>query len=122
MTERMKQPALYDASAKHLDVHLGVLNTIILVSSSWLVALAIAALEEGRRKKAKQRLLAGLLVGSLFALFKIAEYTTKVRAGLTPTTNDFFTFYFILTGVHYLADVHARKVNVMTCPPLVPSI
>jgi nitric oxide reductase NorE protein len=102
MSERMKEPSLYDDSARQLDIRLGVINTLILISSSWLVALAITALEHGKDKRAERFLLSGLAVGSLFALFKIAEYHAKVSAGITPTTNSFYSFYFILTGVHFL--------------------
>jgi nitric oxide reductase NorE protein len=102
MSERMNEPSLYDDSARQLDVRLGVINTLILISSSWLVALAITALEQGKDKRAERFLLSGLAVGGLFALFKIAEYHAKVSAGITPTTNGFYSFYFILTGVHFL--------------------
>ncbi len=102
MTERMKAPLLYDSSALHLDIRLGVVNTLILISSSWLVALAIAAVEQGRLERAGRFLASGLAVATLFALFKIAEYHAKLSAGITPTTNGFYSFYFILTGVHFL--------------------
>lgn len=102
MTERMKEPLLYDESARHLDIPLGVVNTLILISSSWLVALAITALEQGKRERAGRLLLFGLGVASLFAVFKIIEYQDKVAGGITPVTNSFYSFYFILTGVHFL--------------------
>jgi nitric oxide reductase NorE protein len=102
MMERMKDVALFDESARHLDIRLGVVNTVILVSSSWLVALAVAAMEQGQLVRARRLLLAGLGVASLFAVLKIAEYHAKIIAGIAPTTNGFFSFYFILTGVHFL--------------------
>ncbi len=102
MTERMKEPDLYDASARHLDIRLGVVNTLILITSSWLVALAMAAIEKGKNERAVRLLFSGLVVACFFALFKIAEYHAKVAAGILPTTNGFFSFYFILTGVHFL--------------------
>jgi nitric oxide reductase NorE protein len=98
----MKEPLLYDQSARHLDIWLGAINTLILISSSWLVALAITAIEQGKPARAERFLLSGLAVGSLFAIFKIAEYQAKVADGITPTTNSFYSFYFILTGVHFL--------------------
>lgn len=102
MTERLKSPALFDQSARLLDLRLGLANTLVLISSSWLVALAISAAEEGRVRKAKLLLIGGLVVGSCFAVLKITEYAHKFAIGITPMTNDFFTFYFILTGVHFL--------------------
>ena len=102
MTERTKAPALYDASARQLDAALGLANTLILITSSWLVALACGAADSGRSRRAAALILGGLGVGSCFAVLKIAEYHHKITAGITPATNDFFMFYFILTGVHFL--------------------
>lgn len=98
----MKSPALFDRSARLLDLRSGLANTLILISSSWLVALAISAADDGRIRRAKLLLTGGLAVGSCFAVLKITEYVHKFAAGITPMTNDFFTFYFILTGVHFL--------------------
>ena len=102
MSERLKQPALFDASARLLDIPLGLANTLILISSSWLVALAITAADAGRFQSAKRLLVGGLAVGGGFAILKIAEYHAKLTAGITPTSNGFFTLYFILTGIHFL--------------------
>ena len=102
MSERLKQPALFDASARLLDIPLGLANTLILISSSWLVALAITAADAGRFQSAKRLLVGGLAVGGGFAILKIAEYHAKLAAGITPTSNGFFTLYFILTGIHFL--------------------
>ena len=102
MSERLKQPALFDASARLLDIPLGLANTLILISSSWLVALAITAADAGRLQSAKRLLVGGLAVGGGFAILKMAEYHAKLAAGITPTSNGFFTLYFILTGIHFL--------------------
>ena len=32
----------------------------------------------------------------------MVEYGTKVAQGITPVTNDFFMFFFVLTFVHLL--------------------
>ncbi len=102
MAERLKDPTLFDASARKLDVRLGLANTVILISSGLLVALAATAAERGDDRRARHLLIGGLAVGACFAVIKIAEYAEKIGDGITPTTNGFFTFYFILTGVHFL--------------------
>ncbi len=102
MSERMNNPVLFDKSARLLDLRLGLTNTLILISSSWLVAMALSAADAGRVRKAKLLMMGGLAVGSCFAVLKMTEYAHKFAAGITPTTNDFFSFYFILTGVHFL--------------------
>jgi nitric oxide reductase NorE protein len=47
MVERGQQPVLFARSAGLLDIRLGLLNTVILISSGWLVALAVAAARAG---------------------------------------------------------------------------
>ena len=32
----------------------------------------------------------------------MVEYSAKLDAGLSLTTNEFFTFYFVLTGLHMI--------------------
>ena len=102
MTERLKQPALFDESSRHLDVRIGLGNTLILITSSWLVALAAQATRRGRFDRARRLLPLGLAVGCGFALLKGFEYGAKIKAGITPLTDPFFMFYFVLTGVHFV--------------------
>jgi nitric oxide reductase NorE protein len=102
MTERLKQPALFDESSQHLDVRIGLANTLILITSSWLVALAAQATKHGQLDKARRLLPAALIVSCGFAVLKSLEYGIKINAGITPLTNPFFMFYFVLTGIHFL--------------------
>lgn len=37
-----------------------------------------------------------------FSLVKVFEYSEKIAAGLVPVTNDFYMFYYILTGLHFV--------------------
>jgi nitric oxide reductase NorE protein len=45
---------------------------------------------------------ASLLFGAVFVVNKIIEYGGKFDAGITPITNGFYTFYFLITGLHFL--------------------
>jgi nitric oxide reductase NorE protein len=38
----------------------------------------------------------------LFVASKMFEWSAKVRDGFTFSTNDFFSFYYFLTGIHVL--------------------
>lgn len=44
----------------------------------------------------------GFAVGACFVAVKMLEYHEKLSAGVTPATNEFFTYYFVLTGFHLL--------------------
>lgn len=102
MTERVPQARLFDDSSRLLDVRLGLCNTLILITSSWLVALAAQATHRQQAQRARRLLPAALAVASGFAVLKGFEYGAKISHGITPLTNPFFMFYFVLTGVHFL--------------------
>lgn len=102
MSERLQDPALYDASAHQLDVRLGLANTLILITSSYLVALSAAAARRGDLPRLRRLLLGGIGVGAAFAIIKLTEYAAKIAGGITPQTNAFFGYYFGLTGLHFL--------------------
>lgn len=102
VVERYKAVALFEISRQKLDPVLGVLNTLILLSSSWLVALAVHSARSGRRDAVQRYLTLGMLVGAGFAVSKIFEYWQKISHGITLLSNDFFMFYFALTGLHFL--------------------
>ena len=100
MAERMAQPALFDASAQQLDARLGFLNACILITSSWLVAWATRVGVAGQIALARRLLGAALGVGACFGVVKVLEYAHKIGEGITIAANDFFIFYFALTGIH----------------------
>ena len=102
MHERGRQVALFNAGAVKLDAGLGLLNTLFLITSGWLVALALSAARAGDRVVLRRRLLLALIVGSGFAVTKAIEYHHKIAQGITLVSNDFFMFYFALTGIHFL--------------------
>lgn len=108
MAERLGQAALFDASAQQLDARLGFLNACILITSSWLVAWAAQVGMAGRIAQAQTLLRWAIGVGAGFGVVKIWEYADKIGDGINVATNDFFIFYFALTGlhlVHYLGGM-----------------
>jgi len=102
MWERVSQAALFDASADRLDVRFGLANTLILITSSYLIALAVAAVRRSDLDDVRRKLGLGIAVGAAFAVLKLAEYSLKIAGGITPQTNAFFGYYFGLTGVHFV--------------------
>ena len=102
MTERSKNVALFNLSRQALDINAGGINTLILLTSSWLVVLAVQAAKSDQLKRIPWLLGASVLCGAAFAVLKIIEYAAKIRHGISMLTNDFYMFYFIFTGIHLL--------------------
>jgi nitric oxide reductase NorE protein len=100
MQDRLKNPALFEASRHTLNMNLGGIDTLILLTSSWSVALAIQALKRDLTERVPRYLLGGVLTGLMFVVSKSIEYFQKFAHGLTPGTNPFYMWYFTLTGIH----------------------
>lgn len=102
MSERRSHVDLYTASQLQLDELFGFANTLILLTSSWMVVEAVNASRRGSAARVERHLAVALLLGSAFAVSKALEYMLKFRAGINPATNSFFSFYFFITIVHFL--------------------
>ena len=102
VSARHADPVLFETSRQALNRTLGGLDTLILLTSSWQVALGIKALRHDELDRAPRFLLGGWLLGLAFMVSKSVEYGEKLVSGITPGTNLFYSWYFILTGVHLL--------------------
>jgi nitric oxide reductase NorE protein len=102
MVERSKAPVVFDAARKTLHLDIGLLNTLVLLTSSLLVVAAVGGIRTGARSIAARALLAAIGCGVLFVALKVSEYALLAGAGHTPGDNRFYLYYFILTGLHLL--------------------
>src|ERR1700736_5122101 len=100
MVGRHHNPALFEASRHALNPNFGGVNTLILLTSSWFAALALDAVRKSRFGLAQRFLGGAFLCGLAFMVSKAIEYTEKLNAGISLLTNDFFMYYFTLTGIH----------------------
>jgi nitric oxide reductase NorE protein len=99
---RSQQVELYQASQATLNQSYGVLNTLLLLTGSWFVALAVESARNRSPLRAARLLALAIGSGTAFVVVKYGEYGEKFRAGIGPGTNDFFMYYFVLTGIHLL--------------------
>lgn len=102
MGERIRHVYLYAASQLRLDELVGFANTLILLTSSWMFVEAVQATRHRDGARVRRYLGLAWLLGLAFCLSKVAEYSLKIQAGITPATNSFFSFYFFITLVHFL--------------------
>ncbi len=102
MAERLGNAVLFDQSAQRLNAELGFLNACILITSSWLVAWANVVGRKGELAQARRLLLWAMAIAACFGAVKTWEYVEKFSAGISVATNEFFTFYFALTGIHFV--------------------
>ncbi|WP_068071546.1 cytochrome c oxidase subunit 3 [Novosphingobium lentum] len=102
LSERARLPALFARSQAQLLPLAGLAGTLMLLTSSWCMAEAVHAVRARQMDRARMRLNLAALFGLAFVANKLWEYCGKLSHGLTPVTNGFFTFYFLITGLHFL--------------------
>ena len=107
-------PAAFAASSHELIVWAGTLNTVVLITSSLTMALAVHAAETGNRRALILLLLATMALGCVFLGVKAYEYRTEYLEHHVPglgfefektyflQAQIFFSLYFVMTGLHAL--------------------
>lgn len=96
----------------HLDKLMGGANTVILLTSSLTMALAIGALERGKKNQSLILLATTLLFAFGFLGIKSVEWSDKYHHGIWPNSETlagfpqgeqiFYGLYFTMTGLHAL--------------------
>jgi nitric oxide reductase NorE protein len=91
---------LFLAGQAQLNLDIGAVNTVVLLTSSLFVALGVAAARGGNRVDALRRFWIALAFGAAFPLLKMFEWIPEISKGLTPGKNLFFMCYYVMTGMH----------------------
>jgi nitric oxide reductase NorE protein len=102
MVRRMQSPELFLSSQAQLDLRVGVLNTLVLLVSSWSMARCVQAAREGAYRSALDNAFVTALFGLAFLGSKVVEWIHEIGKGYTFSTNEFFSFYYFLTAIHFL--------------------
>src|SRR3954447_10692956 len=106
----------FHEASRLLSLALGTTNTIILISSSFTVALGYHAIKEGKTKACFRYLAFTILCAAAFPVIKFFEYKHKFQVGelpgrhftaghdfsdlARPGANLYYAVYFLATGLH----------------------
>lgn len=112
LSYRLKYPAEFHQASAALDLTLGTVNTVILLSSSLTIALSIAATKKGSRNLSALLLGATIILGAVFLVNKYVEWGAKISHGIYPNSPGlaaiskgeavFYGLYYFMTGLHGL--------------------
>lgn len=91
----------FNASQTMLNSTLGMINTIVLLTSGLFMAASMVELKKGGNKTTTY-LATTIAFGILFMILKAFEYNEKIDLGIGFTTNSFWMFYWLLTGFHLI--------------------
>ena len=118
---RSWHPEVFVLSSELLNPWLGGFNTIVLLASSFTVALGIHYAQVNNKKGLVINLVLTFLFALTFLVVKYFEYTAKFEHGIfpgaafdphgvshgvdyamynVPYARQFFSIYFVMTGIH----------------------
>jgi cytochrome c oxidase subunit III len=117
---RAKYPLEFHQAGEELNVTLGVINTVVLLTSSLTVVLSIVAIQRNEKTRSMALLTATLGLGTVFLVIKSFEWAAKFHHGLYPNAPHlatlplgeqiFFGLYFTMTGLHGLHVIAGMSV------------
>jgi cytochrome c oxidase subunit III len=112
MIYRFMYHADFMTASHELNVLIGTINTIVLLTSSMTVAMSITAMQKGDIRLSRRLILLTILAALIFLVNKYFEWSAKFEHGLFPGMEHygtlpngerlFFFLYFFMTGLHAL--------------------
>jgi len=112
---RMFYPDMVLGAHEHLSKTAGGINTIVLLTSSYTMALAVRAAQTSNTAAIKRFIVMTMMCGGIFMVVKYFEYAAKFEHGMLPgrfysahlhgyeiegLPHIFFAVYFMMTGLH----------------------
>ncbi|HEY6121040.1 MAG TPA: cytochrome c oxidase subunit 3 family protein [Pyrinomonadaceae bacterium] len=107
---RWKYPLEFASASNHLDLPLGTVNTIVLILSSFTMALGVYSAQIGKRRNLVLCLLLTIVLGLTFLGIKAVEYRQKYVDHLIPG-HLIPSRPFDAAGVHLLPGADRTKVE-----------
>jgi cytochrome c oxidase subunit 3 len=105
-----RYPREFTSGGGELNVVFGALNTVILITSSLLAAMAVTAIQKDERQRTVWFLGGTLLCAASFLVIKYFEWSAKFSHDIYPGSprivagpqgeSVFFSLYFLTTGLH----------------------
>jgi cytochrome c oxidase subunit 3 len=105
-------PDAFAAASRELDLTLGTINTLVLITSSFTAAMAVHYAKEAKNKQVVVMFVLTILMACGFLVIKYFEYSHKFHVGQLPGpyyryegiqlpgVSLYFTVYFLSTGLH----------------------
>lgn len=82
----------------------GAINTVIMVTSSFLIARSVCAMRADNKRAAMRWLLAAMIIALGYPVVKLLEVDWNLARGIDGSAGIFYTVYYYLTFNHM---VHA---------------
>jgi len=107
-----KFPDQFSVGSHRLNIYFGTINTLVLLTSSLTIAMAVTAIQRGRIKLTLGLCAATVGMGIVFLINKYFEWSAEIEHGIYPGSHHlaeqgsgvaaFFNLYFFTLGLHGL--------------------
>jgi nitric oxide reductase NorE protein len=102
MYSRARNPDSSAHDHESMNVALGTTNTVLLLTSSLFVALGVQKMMFGTPERATRLFGGALACGLGFVAVKAVEWISLFIEHRTVGTSEYFSYYFVFTGIHLL--------------------
>ncbi|MFA6542587.1 MAG: cytochrome c oxidase subunit 3 family protein [Bacteroidota bacterium] len=102
----------FHLAAQELNTTVGLINTIILLTSSMTAAMSITAMQKGNKRFSMALVVVTILFAFAFMVNKYFEWSHKIHLGIYPGGKEmlalpdgeilYFGLYYVMTGLHAL--------------------
>ena len=99
---RAQNVELFNEYQQTLNRESGAINTLLLITSSYFVVMAVHAIRSNAARRCSQWLMLAILGGAVFVVVKMSEFVAKYADGINLSTNTFYMFYLSLTFFHFM--------------------
>jgi cytochrome c oxidase subunit 3 len=107
-----RYPHEFAGAGREMHLAFGVVNTVLLITSSLLVAMAVTAGQRGEQRLARWLLGGTILCAAIFLFDKYLEWGSEIGRGIYPGSASlaagpagesvFYSLYYLTTGLHGL--------------------
>lgn len=107
-----KYPQQFSEASHKLNIYFGSINTLVLLTSSLTIALAISAIQMGRTKQTLALCWTTIVLAIVFLINKYFEWSAEISHGIYPGSEHlaemgpgitaFFNLYYFTAGLHGL--------------------
>lgn len=102
----------FSQASHKLNIYFGTINTLVLLTSSLTIALAVSAIQMGRKKQTLTLCCITIALAIVFLINKYFEWTAEIGHGIYPGSEQlaemgagvtvFFNLYYFTAGLHGL--------------------
>ncbi len=107
-----RYPHEFAAAGREMHLVFGTVNTLLLITSSLLAAMAVTAIQRDQRRATLWLLIGTILCAAIFLFNKYLEWSAEIGRGIYPNSpvlaagppgeSVFYGLYYLTVGLHGL--------------------